>query len=871
MQNNPRLAALAQAPLLLIACDFDGTLAPIVADPAAAAMDARCKKALEALGRLPKTSVAVISGRPLDWLRTATANLPDPLLYGSHGAELEDGRAQPKRSRVDRLTSRLKALVPRWTGVHVEEKPFGAAVHYRRAHPSVAEELTDAARSIADEFVGVVVKLGSMVVELTTSAADKGDALRAAKLRSGATHALFIGDDVTDEDAFRALTDRDLGIKVGPGYTDADMSIDGVEQVAITLEALLAARRADLEARRPVPLQAHSVLSDFRTVAAIGPTGDLAWLCLPRIDSPALFAGLLGGPRAGQFTVSPDTPAPPPRQAYIPGSMLLESRWEGTGGAASLTLLDYLDCSGGRPSQRAGRTDLVRVLTGTGLARAVFAPRIDFGRMATLLRAGPGFVEVPDAPDPLVLVTPGIDWTTRSDGIHQTAEALINLDKLGGKAVLELRYGTHNTDASVVPEPQRRKQTESIWTMWAFGLTLPSTYAEHVQRSALMLKGLTYGPSGALLAAATTSLPEQAGGSRNWDYRFCWPRDAAMAATALLRLGSPFEAMRLAEWLVGIIDRLDSPGRLRPLYGVGGEDLPPEAQINELPGYADSRPVRVSNAAAHQVQLDVFGPIADLLATMAELGVPISPDYWRLTKAIVAAVESRWREPDHGIWEIRGPRRHHVHSRLMCWHAVDRSLKVHRAVLGRSNPDWERLRGLIAHDLLTSGFSEKAGAFTAAYGVDDLDATGLLVGLTGLLPPTDPRWTRTVEAIQRDLRRGATLLRYRCDDGLPGREGGFIICAFWLVEALATLGRVDEARRLLDDILRQAGPTGLLTEQYDEWTSTALGNFPQAYSHLGLINAVLRLESLSGGSGPSAAAAAATVSDQDPAARPVNR
>ncbi|MBY0398004.1 MAG: trehalose-phosphatase, partial [Thermoleophilia bacterium] len=641
---------------------------------------------------------------------------------------------------------------------------------------------------------------------------------RAARQRAGATHTLFFGDDVTDEDAFRRLTDQDLGIKVGPGPTEADYTVTSVEQVAESLELLLHARRAALDAARPVPLQHHSVLSDFRTVAAIGPDADLAWLCLPRIDSPALFSGLLGGQSA--FSIRPDTPTPPPTQSYIPGSMLLETRWQTATGPMVLT--DYLDCSGGRPSQRAGRTDLVRVITGSGLARVRFAPRLDFGRMHTLLRPGRGFVEVPDAPDPMVLVAPGVEWTVRNEGpagpngiSHQTAEAVVNLDHMGGKAVLELRYGTHNTEPAVIPEPQRRKQTESIWTNWAFGLTLPSTCTEHVQRSALMLKALTYGPSGALLAAATTSLPEQAGGSRNWDYRFCWPRDAAMAATSLLRLGSPFEAMRLAEWLVGIIDRLDSPGRLRPLYAVTGDDLPPEAQITELPGYADSRPVRVSNAAAHQVQLDVFGPIADLLATMAERGVPISPDYWRLTKAIVAAVETRWREPDHGIWEIRGPRRHHVHSRLACWFAVDRSITVHKAVLGRSNPDWERLRALIADDLTTNGFNRRIGAFTNAYGSDDLDAGALLIGLWGLLPPADPRWVGTVNAIQQDLQRGATVLRYRADDGLPGREGGFIICAFWLVEALATIGRTDEARRLFDAVLTQAGPTGLLTEQYD--------------------------------------------------------
>ncbi len=843
VQGSPRLATIATAPLLLVACDFDGTVAPLVSTPDAAEMDARCRAALTGLGRLPCTSVALISGRPMAWLRAAAGTLPDPLLYASHGAEhLDNPGAHPPAGLVRQISAQLRALVPRWPGAHVEEKPFGAAVHYRRAGPSVAEEVTDAARTIASGFIGVVVRLGSMVVELSASSDHKGLALRAAKRRSGATHALFIGDDVTDEDAFRDLGEQDLGIKVGAEHTHADLRVKDVTEVAVTLEQLYDARRAYFAARPLEPLQHHSVLSDLRTMAVVSPRADIAWLCLPRIDSPAVFAGLLGGPEAGEFSVRPEDASGAPSQEYLAGSMLLRSTWPG------MTVVDYLDCSSGRSSQRAGRSDLVRVLSGGGVARIVFRPRVDFGRMVTRLSLGENHVEVNDAPDPMVLVSPGVAWTLRREGQHDTAEGVVDLARAGGSVALELRYGTHNREPSVIPEPERRRLTEDQWTSWSGALRLPALHREVVRRSALMLKALTHGPTGALLAAGTTSLPEQAGGSRNWDYRFCWPRDAAMAATALLRLGSSGEAMRLAEWLVGVIDRLDSPERLRPLYGVAGEDLPPEAEITELRGYGESRPVRISNAAARQVQLDVFGPIADMLATMAEGGMPISPDYWRLTKAIVAAVEARWREPDHGIWEIRGPRRHHVHSRLMCWHAVDRSLTVHRAVLGRSNPEWERLRTRIADDVLANGWHETAGAFTTAYGVGDLDAAGLLMGLTGLLARDDPRWARTVEAVQRDLQRGATLLRYRCDDGLPGREGGFLICACWLVESLATLGRMEEAERLLEGVISQAGRTGLLTEQFDDWTCTALGNLPQAYSHLGLINAVLRLESgLNGG------------------------
>ncbi|HZW07144.1 MAG TPA: glycoside hydrolase family 15 protein, partial [Phycisphaerales bacterium] len=475
----------------------------------------------------------------------------------------------------------------------------------------------------------------------------------------------------------------------------------------------------------------------------------------------------------------------------------------------------------------------------------------------TRLKTGDGeccWIEVLDAPDSMILAGPPTPWTiTRAEGgKHDTAETVIDLDAYAGSVTLELRYGTRNSGPSRVAEPVRRARTEHEWSGWAKGLTLPPVHTRLVERSAVLLKALTYGPSGALLAAATTSLPEQLGGVRNWDYRFCWPRDAALAATALIRLGSAGEAMRLAEWLVGVMDTLDSPERLRPLYTVTGQELPAEAEIGELAGYGGSRPVRVSNAAATQVQLDVFGPIADMLATLAESGVPVSPDYWRLTRAIVAAVEARWEEPDHGIWEIRGPKRHHVHSRLMCWHAVDRALVVHRAVAGSGNARWEKLRDTIAADVMEKGWHEHVSAFTVAYGHEEMDATALLIGLVGLVDVKDDRWVRTVQAVRRSLQRGrppgpVTVLRYVEDDGLPGREGGFVICTTWLVEALITLGRVDEARAVLDSVAAQAGRTGTLTEQYDVPTASTLGNFPQAYSHLGFINAAVRLAAVQGG------------------------
>lgn len=834
-----RINTIATSPLLLVAADFDGTISPLVATPAEARADPRCVAALSRLARLPCTSVAVISGRPLAWLKGATEAIPGALLFGSHGAE-DGSLASPDEgatSEMDaaRLERSLEGIATRWPGCLVERKPLGAALHYRRCDPTLAPAIIKAAQSVAADDPSIIVRLGSMVVELNRSAKHKGDAITRAKYLAGATNTVFIGDDATDEDAFAVLGDHDLAVKVGEGQTVAPFRMDGIDGVAQALALLAERRECWLAERAVVPIQSHSILSDQRTLAIVTPTARVTWLCLPRIDSPSLFAELLGGPQAGYFSIEPEDAAPATTQQYLADSMLLRTQWH------EFAVTDYLDCSGGRAFQRAGRSDLVRLIEGRGHVRIRFAPRLDFGRVATTITVLADGLELVTGTEPCVLHAPGLSWRLIEDGQHHTAEAIADLDALGGSVTLELRYGTANLRPTVVPERDRRVQTQRLWTGWAGALRLPAEHRAILARSALTIKALCNGPGGAIAAAGTTSLPEQLGGIRNWDYRFCWPRDAAMAATALLRLGNTGHAMKLTEWLVGIVDRLDSPERLRPIYAVRGEELGPEAEISGLCGYAGSRPVRVGNAAAQQVQLDVFGPIAHMVASMTEQGVPVSPDAWRLVRAMVRAVEARWEEPDHGIWEIRGPRRHHVHSKVMCWHAVDRALVVHDAMLGKGNTEWRSLRDRIAADVLSRGWNERAGAFTGSYESPELDAAALAVGLCGLVPMTDPRWAATVDAIDAHLRDGATVYRYRGDDGLPGTEGGFVICACWLVEAMVALGRMEEARRLFDGILAQAGPTGLFAEQWDPAHGVALGNFPQAYSHLGIINAVMAI------------------------------
>jgi GH15 family glucan-1,4-alpha-glucosidase len=404
-----------------------------------------------------------------------------------------------------------------------------------------------------------------------------------------------------------------------------------------------------------------------------------------------------------------------------------------------------------------------------------------------------------------------------------------------------MRYGTASLDDHHSPEHARRSASGRFWSKWASRLILPPLHPDLVRRSALVLKALCYGPTGAIAAAATTSLPEWLGGVRNWDYRYCWPRDAAIAARSLSLLGSHAEGLRFLDWLLGVLDRIDAPDRLAPLYTVMGGELGPEGEISDLAGYAGSRPVRVGNAAASQIQLDVFGPIVDLIDTLLAAGAPLSAEHWRLTESMVEAVRARWRDPDHGIWEVRRPRDHHVHSKVMCWMTVDRALRIARTLLGEERAGDRELRDAIADDIFASGWNERLGAFSATYAGHDVDAATLLIGMVGLLQPDDPRFAGTVAAVEKRLLQEGAVYRYRYDDGLPGEEGAFNLCTAWLIECYALLGRFDEAHALFARYIKNAGETGLLTEEVDPHTGVCLGNVPQAYSHAGLINVAIAL------------------------------
>ena len=829
-------ARVARVPWLLVACDYDGTLAPIVEDPAKAAPLLEAVAAIRALAALPQTSVAVISGRALRDL-AALSRLPSEVhLVGSHGSEFDVGFVDalpPDRHqlRAD-LHHELERIIRNKPGVKLEVKPASIAVHLRTAPRDVAERVATAVRNGPATWDDIQVTNGKEVVELSVITTHKGTALDTLRAQLSASAVVFVGDDVTDENAFAHLHGPDVGVKVGPGETLAQYRVADPLDAARLLAVLLQTRRKWLFGERAVPIERHSMLANLRTVGLVTPDARVSWLCHPRPDSAALFADLLGGAPAGHFSVAPERGGLPLGQRYRPGTMTVETRWSG------LTVTDFLDEAPVAGSNGDPGNTLVRVLSGSGRATVEFAPRPEFGQVRIRLERDGDALVVLGSAEPMVLHAPGVDWTIVDD----SARATVDLAAAGGAVTLELRLGSTSVDAHEVPVADRQAATERRWTEWTTGLKLPATAREAVLRSALTLRGLFHEPTGGFLAAATASLPEELGGIRNWDYRYCWPRDAALTARALVDLGAYDEAEALLAWMLRVVEHTGGhPERLHPLYHLDGAELGPEAVIETLPGYAGSRPVRVGNAANRQVQLDVFGPVADLVYALGMIRPPSEADL-SLLASMVEAVSRRWHEPDHGLWEARRPPRHYVYAKVMCWLTVDRAIRLHEARDLPIPAQWPGLRDEIAANVLEHGWSEEAGSYTVAYGAPESDAAALWIGLSGLLAEDAPRFLATVLKVEADLRSGPTVYRYKWDDGLPGVEGGFHLCTSWLIEAYLRTGRRADAEELFEQLLSCAGPTGLLPEEYDPETERGLGNHPQAYSHLGLIRCALLLE-----------------------------
>ncbi|TCP56666.1 trehalose 6-phosphatase [Tamaricihabitans halophyticus] len=836
---------IARTPRLLVACDYDGTLAPIVEDPEQARPLPESVGALRSLAGLHETTTAVISGRALRDLATLSRLPAEIHLVGSHGSEFDIGFVHAlddaARSLHSQLQRELERLVGTHQGVALEVKPASIAVHVRKAAPEVAKEVLDAVRTGPCTWDGVEVTEGKEVIELSVVATNKGFALDEVRHQVGATAAIFLGDDVTDEKAFIRLSGPDVGVKVGPGETAAEFRIPDTADVATVLAFISEERRNWLYGEQATPIERLTMLSNGHSVALVTPDAKLTWMCHPDPDSTAMFADLLGGPNAGHFSIRPHHEANgtqrnglPLGQRYLPGTMTVETRW------SRLLVTDYLDHD--TPSHR---TDLIRVITGETAAAVTFAPRPEFGRVPVRLITEEDGLRVLGTTEPVVLRSPGVTWKITSDGVHDTAQAVVTPN--GTPVVLELRCGTTELDSNTLSEPERRQHAGTHWSDWLTTLKLPSVETDLVARSALTLRGLAHAETGAFMAAATTSLPEEIGGVRNWDYRYCWVRDAALTAQALVSLGSLTEAERYLEWLHSVLETMPGPERLRPLYSIRGTSLGPEAVIDTLPGYAGSRPVRVGNLADQQVQLDVFGPVVELVVQLSEERGQITDRDWEMVRAMAEAVGRRWNEADHGIWEERHAPRHRVYSRVMCWVTLDRAIKLAETYQRTIDPVWPELRAEIAEDVLSKGWNPEAGggigAYTTAYDGTDLDAASLHIGLTGMIDPTDPKFQATVTAIESELRSGSTVYRYRRDDGLPGNEGGFHLCAAWLIEAYLLAGRRTEAEELFQQMVDVAGPTGLLSEEYDPIAERSLGNHPQAYSHLGLIRCAQLLSS----------------------------
>ncbi len=574
------------------------------------------------------------------------------------------------------------------------------------------------------------------------------------------------------------------------------------------------------------PIEDYALIGDCQTAALVGRDGSIDWLCLPRFDAPACFAALLGTPEHGRWLIAPVAAATVTRR-YRPGTLVLETDFETADGA--VRVIDSM------PFEN-DRWDLVRIvegLRGRVPMRMELAVRFDYGSIVPWVRHSDDGVVAVAGPDTVQLHSP---VPTYGEAMRTVAE----FDVDAGERVpfvLDWRL-SHEEPRPVIDAEAALAQTERAWREWSTRCGAPTRWREAVVRSLITLKALTYSQSGGIVAAPTTSLPEMLGGVRNWDYRFCWVRDATFTLNALLLSGYTEEAVAWRSWLLRAV--AGSPADLQVLYSVTGERRLQEIELPWLPGYGGAKPVRTGNAASTQFQLDVYGEVMDTLHLARAAGIEAEPHVWQIQLALLDFLSCRWRDPDEGIWEVRGPRRHFVHSKVMAWVAFDRGIKDAEAY-GLDGPvdDWKRSRDEIHAQVCDSGFDESRNTFVQHYGSDELDASLLLVTLVGFLPPDDARVRGTIAAIERELVVNGFVMRYATESGvdhLPAGEGAFLPCTFWLADAMAVSGRRDEAEALFEKLLARCNDVGLLAEEVDPHSGRMLGNFPQALTHMALVN-----------------------------------
>jgi len=588
-----------------------------------------------------------------------------------------------------------------------------------------------------------------------------------------------------------------------------------------------------------LPIEDYAVLGDMGTAALVGRDGSIDWMCLPRFDSPACFAALLGSRDNGRWLLGPVGPARSTRR-YLGNSFVLETTHETPTGVVRVTDLMPL-CD--------GRADIVRRvegISGTVRMRHEWVVRFGYGkvrpwvsRRAESPELGSGeLISAIAGPDMLVLR--GSRLPHAVDGRHEDEFDVAAGERL---AFSTTWFESHHPVPPPLDVEDRIEQTVADWEQWADRCDHSGPYREAVVRSLLVLRVLTHGDTGGIVAAATTSLPEQFGGPRNWDYRFCWLRDASLTLEALLRSGYRDETVLWRDWLMRAV--AGDPEDMQTMYAVDGSRELPERELSHLAGYADSRPVRVGNGAVDQRQADVLGEVMAALDLARDQGLEDSPESWALQRALVSNLGRRWHEPDNGLWEIRGPLRHFTHSRVMVWVAFDRAIKaVEQHGLHGPVDTWRKLRSEVHAEVMDRGYNVQKGCFTQHYDTTEVDAALLVLPAVGFIAADDPRFLGTVRAVEQDLIRDGLVLRYRTAagvDGLPGDEHPFLACSFWLVTAYALAGRLEDAHALMRRLVALANDVGLLSEEYDPAQARMVGNFPQAFSHLALIGAALAL------------------------------
>ena len=580
-------------------------------------------------------------------------------------------------------------------------------------------------------------------------------------------------------------------------------------------------------------IEDYAIIGDCETAALVSRGGSIDWLCWPRFDSGACFAALLGGPEHGRWIIAPADPDARVSRRYRGDTLILETTFETADGEA--TLIDFMPL-------RDGKSNVVRTVVGKRgrvVMKTQLIMRFDYGAVVPWVnRTEDDTLRAVAGPD---LIAIRADVPLRGEGLTTVSDFEV---AQGDRVSFVMTWGpSHLPPPEAIDPAEALAKTEKFWTNWARRCSYRGPWRDPVMRSLLTLKALTYAPTGGIVAAPTTSLPEQLGGIRNWDYRYCWLRDATLTLLALMDAGYFREAAAWRDWLLRAA--AGSPDQVQIMYGLAGERLLREWDIPWLPGYENSKPVRCGNAAHEQLQLDVYGEVMDALH-QARIGkIPEISEAWSLEKALVQQLEKIWRTPDQGIWEVRGEPKHFTHSKVMAWVAFDRVVKSAEQ-FGLSGPvdRWRAIRDEIHEDVCRNAFSTKHNAFVQSYGSELADASVLMIPLVGFLPPTDPRVASTVAFVEKHLLLDGFVLRYdsaETDDGLPPGEGAFVACSFWLADNYVLLGRKDDALRIFNRLLELRNDVGLLSEEYDDRVGRQVGNFPQAFSHIALLSTAFNL------------------------------